>query len=144
MSLRFIIGRSGTGKTSFCFKEIASLISNNNKIYIITPEQFSFTAEQNLMNAVKSKAVINAEVLTFERMAYRVLNEIGGLLKTNLSECGRTMMLYNILDETIYTGHDFLIGLLVSTVLYVFALRNYKNLIYEYLMGNIEFTPSTR
>lgn len=99
MSLRFIIGRSGTGKTSFCFKEIASLISNNNKIYIITPEQFSFTAEQNLMNAVKSKAVINAEVLTFERMAYRVLNEIGGLLKTNLSECGRTMMLYNILDE---------------------------------------------
>ena len=100
MSLRFIIGRSGTGKTSYCFKEIAGLVSdNNNKIYIITPEQFSFTAEQNLLNAVKSKAVINAEVLTFERMAYRVLNEIGGTLKTNLSDCGRTMLLYSILDE---------------------------------------------
>ena len=44
------------------------------------------------------------------------------------------LIIYNILDETIYTGHDFLIGLLVSTVLYVFALKNYKNLIYEYLM----------
>ena len=53
MSLRFIIGRSGTGKTNFCFQEIANLISSDNKIYIITPEQFSFTAEQNLMNAVK-------------------------------------------------------------------------------------------
>ena len=99
MGLRFIIGRSGTGKTRFCFNEISNLISKNNKIYVITPEQFSFTAEYNLMNAVQSKAVINAEVLTFERMAYRVINEIGGILKTNLSKPGRVMLLYNILDE---------------------------------------------
>ena len=45
MSLRLVYGRSGTGKTSFCFKEIGENI-NNNKIYIITPEQFSFTAEK--------------------------------------------------------------------------------------------------
>ena len=99
MSLRLIYGRSGTGKTSVCFNEIGDLISNDNKIYIITPEQFSFTAEQNLMKAVNSKAVINAEVLTFERMAYRVMNEVGNTLKTNLSECGKAMLLYNILDE---------------------------------------------
>lgn len=98
MSLRLVYGRSGTGKTSFCFKEIGENI-NNNKIYIITPEQFSFTAEQNLMNAVNSKAVINAEVLTFERMAYRVINEIGNTVKTSLSECGKAMLLYSILDE---------------------------------------------
>ena len=98
MSIRFIIGRSGTGKTSFCFNEIASQVSSNNKIYIITPEQFSFTAEQNLMNAVKSKAVVNAEVLTFERMAHRVLSEVGGL-KTNLSKTGKAMLLFDILDE---------------------------------------------
>ena len=99
MSLRFIYGRSGTGKTSFCFKEISKQILKSNKIYIITPEQFSFTAEQNLMNSVKSKAVINAEVLTFERMAYRVLNEVGGILKTNLSKSGRAMLLFDIMDE---------------------------------------------
>ena len=99
MSLRLIYGRSGTGKTSFCFTEIGNLINNQNKIYIITPEQFSFTAEQNLMNAVNSKAVINAEVITFERMAYRVINEIGDCLKQNLSECGKAMLLYKILDD---------------------------------------------
>ena len=99
MGLRFIYGRSGTGKTSFCFNEISNLISKNNKIYIITPEQFSFTAESNLMNAVNSKAVINAEVLTFERMAYRTLSETVGTLKTNLTKTGRAMLLYNILDE---------------------------------------------
>ena len=51
------------------------------------------------MNAVESKAVINAEVLTFERMAYRVLSEVGGILKTNLSKSGRAMLLFEILDE---------------------------------------------
>lgn len=99
MSLRFIYGRSGTGKTSFCFKEIGDLIKQNNKIYVITPEQFSFTAEQNLMDAVGTNAVINVEVLTFQRMAHRVINEVGNSLKTNLSECGKAMLLYSILDE---------------------------------------------
>ncbi len=99
MSLRLIYGKSGTGKTSLCFKEIGKLNNNKNKIFIITPEQYSFTAEQNLIKAVKAKAVINAEVLTFDRMAYRVMNEIGNTQKTNLSESGRAMLLYNILDE---------------------------------------------
>ena len=43
------------------------------KIKFITPEQFSFTAERKLMDTLKEGAVINAEVLTFGRMAYRVI-----------------------------------------------------------------------
>ena len=99
MSLRLIYGRSGTGKTTFCFNEIKKLIKENKKIYIITPEQFSFTAEQNLMKTVENNSVINAEVLTFERMAHRVINEIGDSQNSNLSECAKAMLLYDILDE---------------------------------------------
>lgn len=72
MSLRLIYGRAGTGKSHYCFKEISERISEENKIYIITPEQFSFTSEQKLLNSIKQNAVINAEVITFNRMAYRV------------------------------------------------------------------------
>ena len=75
MSLRFIYGKSGTGKTTYCFNEIKKLINDNKKVYIITPEQFSFTAEQNLMKICGKKAVINAEVITFERMAHRIITE---------------------------------------------------------------------
>ena len=46
MSLQIIYGRSGTGKTSYIFKEISQNINNGNKKYIITPEQFSFSAEK--------------------------------------------------------------------------------------------------
>ena len=49
MGVRIIFGKPGTGKSTYCFNEIAKLIENNEQIYIITPEQFSFTAEKKLI-----------------------------------------------------------------------------------------------
>ena len=98
MGIRLIYGEPGTGKSEFCFSEIAKQIGNEEKIYMITPEQFSFTAEKKLMDAISSKAVLNAEVLTLSRMAYRVLNEIGGL-KNNISKSGKAMLIYSILND---------------------------------------------
>lgn len=100
MSLRFIYGKAGTGKSQFCFNEIKQRINKEDKIYIITPEQFSFTAEQKLLNSQNNEAVINAEVITFNRMAYRVMSEVGGLTKTNLSKSGKAMLIYNILAKS--------------------------------------------
>ena len=97
MGLRFVYGKSGSGKSTFVFDEIKNQINGNRKIYIITPEQFSFTAERELLDVVGTGAALNAEVLTFNRMAYRVMNEIGGSTKTSLSSCGKAMLIYNIL-----------------------------------------------
>ena len=99
MGLRMIYGKTGTGKSSLCFPEIANLIEKEENIYYITPEQFSFTAEKNLMGFLKEKAVMNAEVITFSRMANRALNEIGGRNKTNLSKCGKAMLIYSVLSK---------------------------------------------
>lgn len=76
MGLRFIYGTAGTGKTTYCFNEIKNRINKENKIYIITPEQFSFTAEKKLLEIAPNGAAVNAEVLTFNRMAYRVFLEV--------------------------------------------------------------------
>ena len=99
MSFRIIYGRAGTGKSEYCYREIAQKIKEENKILIITPEQFSFTAEKKLMDAIDTQAVLNAEVVTLSRMAYRVINEIGGKTETNLSKCGKAMLIYSILNN---------------------------------------------
>ncbi len=99
MSLRFIYGKSGTGKTTYCFNEIKDLINNHQKVFIITPEQFSFTAENNLMKICEKKAVINAEVITFERMAYRIINEIGGIVNSPITNSGKAMLLTSIIEK---------------------------------------------
>jgi len=105
MELQIIYGTAGTGKSTYCFNEAAKNCDKNNNTVIITPEQFSFTAETRLMQSIyeqtKAKATLNAEVITFNRMAYRILNEVLGNanLKTNLSKCGKAMLVYSILDK---------------------------------------------
>ncbi len=97
MGLRIIYGKAGSGKSQYIYNEINEIIKNNKKIYIITPEQFSFTAEQKLME--NRKSIIGAEVITFNRLAYRVMNEIGGVIHTNLTKCGKAMLIYWILQS---------------------------------------------
>ncbi len=97
MALRLIYGRSGSGKSSFVFDEIKERIDCGSKIYVITPEQFSFTAEKKLLETLENSAVLNAEVLTFNRMAYRVASEVGGTAKISISNPGKAMLIYNIL-----------------------------------------------
>ena len=99
MSLQLLLGRSGTGKSEYIYNEIKNLIDNKEKIYIITPEQFSFTAEKKLLEVLGRKSVVNAEVISFNRIATRVFTEVGGLTKTHLSKCGRVMLIYDILNR---------------------------------------------
>ena len=97
MSFRLIYGKSGVGKSTYMYNEIKKKINCENKIYIITPEQFSFTAEKKLLETLGNRSIINAEVLTFNRMAYRVASEVGGTAKVELSSSGKAMLIYNIL-----------------------------------------------
>ena len=54
--MRFILGRSGTGKTTKCLNEIKENLDNdfNKPMYYIVPEQFSFEAEKKLIEAYRS------------------------------------------------------------------------------------------
>ena len=90
MGLRIIYGRAGTGKTSFVFNEIKNNMSLKNKIYIITPEQFSYSAEKELLNSIKQQSVINAEVISFNRIAHRVSLEVGGANKVHITKARKS------------------------------------------------------
>lgn len=90
MGLRIIYGRAGTGKTSFVFNEIKNNISLENKIYIITPEQFSYSAEKELLNSINQKSVVNAEIISFNRIAHRVSLEVGGANKVHITKARKS------------------------------------------------------
>lgn len=99
MGLRIIYGKAGSGKSEFCFSEISRLLDTEENILIITPEQFSFTAEKKLMEVSKNKAVLNAEVITLSRMAYRVMQEVGNKNVSNLSKPAKAMLIYLIMEK---------------------------------------------
>ena len=97
MSLRFIYGKAGTGKSTYCFNEIKENI--NEKVYVITPEQYSYSAEKMLLESLGTNASINAEVISFKRIADRVLTEVGGSNKNIITESGKAMLIYSILEK---------------------------------------------
>ena len=99
MGLKIIYGKPGTGKSEYCFQEIARRIHNEKKIFVITPEQFSYTAEKKLMDTIDTNATVCAEVITLSRMAYRVINEVGNKDKVHFSKCGKAMLIYSILNK---------------------------------------------
>ena len=103
MSIQFVYGRAGTGKSTFCLNAVKEYIRKNNldeKCYIIVPEQFSYATEKTLLNLIENESVINAEVISFKRMADRVFEEVGGATKINLSKTGKSMLLSNIIETT--------------------------------------------
>lgn len=99
MGLRFIYGTAGTGKSKFCFNEIKNNIKNKEKIYIITPEQFSYSAEKKLLEEINTNASVNAEVISFNRIANRVFTEVGGANEVLISKSSKAMLIYSILEK---------------------------------------------
>lgn len=98
--MKIIYGVSGTGKSKYIFDQIKQSVAD--KIYIITPEQFSFTAERRLLDTLEEKATLKIQVLSFERMAYRVIKDMFGTLN-NIDKSGKSMIAY---DQLIKNSKD--------------------------------------
>jgi ATP-dependent helicase/nuclease subunit B len=102
MSLRFIFGRSGSGKSTKCLEDIKENLiqgDRDKKLIYLVPEQFTFQANRNLIEAVGERGVQRAEVLSFTRMAYVVFNEVGGVTRLHMNSAGKNMLLYRIIEE---------------------------------------------
>lgn len=101
MSLRFIYGRAGSGKTGFCFQNIKSRLkaSDNSPLILLVPEDYSFQAEKDLLKHIGEAGLMKARVFSFKRMAYRVFSETGGLARRHMNSVGRSILLYNIMDK---------------------------------------------
>jgi len=101
MSLRFIYGRAGSGKTRFCLNEIKSKIAAGatHPLVLLVPEQFTFQAERDLITVLETGGIIKTEVLSFRRLAFRIFNEAGGITYPHIHPAGKCMILYRILDK---------------------------------------------
>ena len=97
MKLNIVYGRSGTGKSKYIYESIKAN-SGNNKIFLIVPEQCNLSAEKKLFEIIEKNSLIDVEVLTLSRMAYRVSSEIGGNVN-HLSKAGKDMLIFDLLSK---------------------------------------------
>lgn len=98
--MKIITGRAGTGKTYACMQNIKEEVEREfqRALLYIVPEQFSFEAERELINVIGKDGIINTQVLSFKRLAYRVFEE-QNLENNYIKTPGKTMLVYSIMTK---------------------------------------------
>ncbi|MFC7063557.1 helicase-exonuclease AddAB subunit AddB [Halobacillus seohaensis] len=102
MGIEFLLGRSGTGKGTRCLEEIRTKLNEDPAgppIMYIVPDQMTFQQEYALLTGGNIEGSIRAQVFSFSRLAWRVLQETGGGTKDFISSTGVQMMLRKIVEE---------------------------------------------
>lgn len=102
MSLRLITGRAGVGKSEFIRHEVAELSKISPlgaPIFFIVPDQMSFSTESALSTHEDRKGIIRTQVMSFKRLAWRILQETGGISRQEISGFGYRMLIRRLLEE---------------------------------------------
>lgn len=110
MGIRFLLGRSGTGKSSTCLRELKEKANENPQgppIFYLTPDQMTFQQEYALFRDEQMKGSIRVQIVSFSRLAWRILQETGGATRQFISSVGMQMMLRKIIEEKQGEWHVF-------------------------------------
>ena len=102
MGMRFLLGRSGAGKSTRCLNEIEKKLKEDPRgasIIYIVPDQMTFQQEYGLLKREGVEGSIRAQVFSFSRLAWRVLQETGGGTRKFITSTGVQMMLRKIVEE---------------------------------------------
>ena len=129
MPLRFIIGRAGSGKTTYCLNSIREKLQQQpvpgvgNNLILLVPEQATFQNEKALTTTVDLEdrghtatpfpfgmgtrrnvpinldGTMRAQVFSFRRLARQVLQQVGGGARIHIGELGKYMLLRRFLEN---------------------------------------------
>ncbi|MDO4452028.1 PD-(D/E)XK nuclease family protein [Faecalimonas sp.] len=101
MSLQFIFGSSGAGKSHYLQQYIVekSMENPTGNYFVIVPEQFTMQTQKDLVMAHERKGIMNIDVLSFGRLAHRIFEEVGGNQRTILDDTGKSLILRKIAGD---------------------------------------------
>ena len=101
MSLQFILGNSGFGKTTYIYEKMIkeSMEHPNERYYCIVPEQFTLQTQRDFVTMHPRKGIFNIDVLSFQRLAFHVLEEVGESGRIVLEETGKNIVLRKLAGE---------------------------------------------
>lgn len=101
MALQLILGSSGTGKSHYLYHHIIEESMGNPKTnyMVIVPEQFTMSTQKDFVEMHPNKGIMNIDILSFMRLAYRILDEVGGENRPVLEDTGKTLVLRRVLEE---------------------------------------------
>ena len=101
MSLQFVFGNSGAGKSHWLYEHIIgeSLKHPDHNYIILVPEQFTMQTQRELVLRHPRHGIMNIDVLSFARLAFRIFEETGTRTGTVLDDEGKNLILRKIAGD---------------------------------------------
>ncbi len=100
MAIRFILGRSGTGKTRYCVDGIVNALldtTDSSTLILLVPEQATYQAQRAVLADGRIAGYSRLCVLSFDRLQFLLLG--GNTARPTLSRIGRTMVVQALLRK---------------------------------------------
>ena len=112
MALQLILGGSGSGKTTELYEMVIqdSIRNPDQSYFLIVPEQFTMQAQKDMVMMHPAHGTMNIDVLSFQRLAYRVFEELAVENLQVLDDIGKSMVLRKVTAQcrkqlVLFGGH---------------------------------------
>ncbi len=98
MSLQLYLGSAGSGKSYQMYQNIIKESQKNpgTDYLIIVPEQFTLQTQKDIVSMHPNHGVMNVDILSFMRFAYRIFDELGGNDFPILEDTGKSMVIRKV------------------------------------------------
>ncbi len=100
MALEIVLGGSGAGKTHKVYEKIVadSIKNHSENYYLIVPDQFTMETQRDIINRHPNKGTMNIDIVSFNRLAYRVFGELGISKLSVLDDTGKMLILRKVIE----------------------------------------------
>lgn len=101
MALQFVFGNSVGRKSEYMYQTVIGQAEKHPdwQYLFVVPEQASLLAQKELVKAHPRHALGNIDILSFNRLAYRIFEEQNIPLLNILDDTGKAMILRRVTDE---------------------------------------------
>ena len=135
MSLQFVLGNSGAGKSHFLFEHVIeeSMKYPGNEYLVIVPEQFTMQTQKELVTRHPRHGIMNIDVLSFARLAYRIFEETGVETRTVLDDEGKNLILRKVAGKAAPSLH--VLGRNIKKPGYITEVKSVISELTQYSIG---------
>lgn len=143
MSLRFIIGGSGAGKSTVLYREIIerAQLAPADRFFLLVPDQFTMQTQMDLVTMHEKKGIMNIDVLSFGRLTHRIFEELGGVQRPMLDDTGKSLVIRKVAFGL--KGQMPVIGKHLSKTGYVHEVKSALSEFMQYGIGPKELEELT-
>lgn len=135
MSLQLFLGGAGSGKSYQLYREVIEESKRNpdTNYLVIVPEQFTLQTQRDIVTMHPEHGVMNVDILSFLRFAYRIFEEVGAKEYPILEDTGKSMVLRKVVADKRKELHLF-----GSNVRKPGFINELKSLLSEFYQYNVQ------